>query len=133
MRALIDTDILLDVALKREPFFDQAAEVIRWANDDPGQIAVAWHSLSNLAYLVRPDARLFISELLQFIEVAPTSVREARQAIGFPMNDFEDAMQAAAALAFDALFIVTRNVDEYKNSPVPALTPAQFLAETGRI
>jgi hypothetical protein len=69
---------------------------------------------------------------LQFIEVAPAGVREARQAVGFPMNDFEDAMQAAAAMAFDALYIVTRNVNDYKSSPVPALTPAQFLAEVGR-
>jgi hypothetical protein len=119
MRVLVDTDVLLDVALKRAPFFESAAEVIRWAQDDPGQAAVAWHSLANVAYLVRP-------------EVAPTGTREAKQAIGFPMADLEDALQTAAALAFEAMFIVTRNTKDYKNSPIPPLSPSKFLVEVGR-
>ena len=133
MRALVDTDILLDIALRRERFFAEASQVIRWGQDEPGQLAVAWHSLSNVAYLVQPDARPFISHLLHFIEVAATGTREAKQATGFAMRDLEDAMQAAAAISFDAIFIVTRNVKDYKNSPVPAITPARFLSEVGRL
>src|SRR5262245_57011967 len=126
MRALLDTDVLLDVALNREPFVREAAEVLRWAQSEPGQVAIAWHSLSNVAYLAY-SARGFIDDLLHFIEVAPTGTREARQALGFPMADLEDALQAAAALAFDATFIVTRNVKDFKNSPIPAIRPARFL------
>ena len=132
MRALIDSDVLLDIALRREPFFGAAAGVIRWAQDEPGQLGVAWHSLSNVAYLMKPDARPFINHLLQFVEVAATGIREAKQALGFPITDFEDAMQAAAAVAFDAMFIVTRNAKDYRNSPVPAITPSKFLSEVGR-
>jgi hypothetical protein len=131
VRALINTDILLDVALEREPFFREAAKVLRWAQDEPGQIGIAWHSLSNVAYLVHP-ARGFISDLLQFIEVAPTGSRQAKQALAFPMANLEDAMQAAAALAFDAMYVVTRNVKDYKKPPIPAITPSRFLAEVGR-
>src|SRR5438093_4319596 len=129
MRALVDTDILLDVALNRVPFIKEASEVLRWAQEEPGQMGIAWHSVSNIAYLMRPDARPFIDHFLQFIEVAATGTREAKQAAGFPMADLEDAMQSAAALAFDAMFIVTRNVKDYKNSPVPAITPRKFLSE----
>ena len=132
VRALIDSEVLLDVALNREPFFADAAGVIRWAQDEPGKLGVAWHSLSNIAYLVKPDARAFINHLLQFIEVAATGTREAKQALGFPMADLEDAMQTAAALAFDAMFIVSRNAKDYKNSPIPAITPSRFLSEVGR-
>jgi predicted nucleic acid-binding protein len=131
MRILIDTDVLLDVALKREPFVQASSGVIRWAQGDPAQAGVAWHSLSNLAYLAQP-ARGFIAHLLEFVEVAPTGTREARQGVGFPMADLEDALQAAAALAFDALYIVTRNVKDFKSSPVPAITPTRFLAEMGK-
>src|SRR5262245_5390278 len=131
MRALVDTDILLDIALNREPFVREAAEVIRWAQSQPGQVGVAWHSLSNVAYLVKP-ARGFIHDLLHFIEVAPAGTREAKQALAFPMRDLEDALQAASAAAFDAMFIVTRNSKDYKKSPIPAITPAKFLAEVGR-
>jgi hypothetical protein len=43
------------------------------------------------------------------------------------MDDLEDAMQAISALAFGADHLVTRNVRDYRNSPVPALTPKAFL------
>ena len=133
MRVLLDTDVLIDVALKRQPFFSNAAQIIQWAQHSPGQCAVAWHSLSNIAYLVRPDARDFLENLLRFIEVASIGTREAKQALGFPMRDLEDAMQAAAALAFDAHYIVSRNLSHYRKSPIPALSPAQVLAELGKI
>ena len=124
----MDTDVLLDVALQRAAFFEASALVLDWAEGEPGQAAVAWHSLSNLAYLVRPDARGFIRDLLQFVEVAPVGTAQALQAVNFPMKDFEDALQAAAVLSFGADYIVTRNLGHYKTSPVPALSPQQFAA-----
>ena len=45
------------------------------------------------------------------------------------MNDLEDALQASAAVAFKAAFIVTRNVRDYQKSPIRALSPVQFLAK----
>jgi predicted nucleic acid-binding protein len=127
MRILLDTDVLLDVALRREKFFNASANVLNWAEREPGQAAIAWHSLSNLACLVRPNARGFIGDLLRFIEVAPVATDQARQAVNLPMPDFEDALHASAAVAFGASFIVTRNIRHYNHSPVTALSPRQFL------
>ena len=126
MRVLLDTDVLLDVALKRESFLFASQEVLRWAEGEPGQACVAWHTLSNIAYLtVKP--REFIRQLLKFVEVAEVGTKEARQAADLPMSDFEDALQVAAALAFGASFVVTRNVHDFRKSPVPGLAPADFL------
>jgi predicted nucleic acid-binding protein len=132
MRILVDADVLLDVALNREPFVLASQQVLDWAQDEPGQAAVAWHSLSNIAYLTGQPAREFIRDLIKFVEVAEVGTTEARQALGFRMRDFEDALQAAAALAFDAVFIVTRNKKDYNRAPVPAITPREFLKELGR-
>lgn len=126
MRVLLDTDVLLDVALKRESFLTASQDVLRWAEGEPGQAAVAWHTLSNIAYLT-VSPREFIRQLLRFVEVAEVGTKEARHAVGLPMTDLEDALQAAAALAFGASFVVTRNVHDYRKSPVPALSPADFL------
>ncbi len=127
MKILLDTDVLLDVALSRSEFFEQSARVLEWAEAEPGQAAIAWHSLSNIAYLVRPDARPFLRELLQFVEVAQVGVDYARQAVEMPMSDFEDALQVACAISFGASYIVTRNRPHYRRSAVPALSPTQFL------
>ncbi len=132
MKALLDTDLLLDVALAaRGEFFSNSAAVLQWAESNPGRAAVAWHSLSNLCYLIRPDARPFIRALLEFVEVPMAGTEAAMKAISYPMNDFEDALQAAAALAFGARFIITRNVSDYRRSPVPAVSPAAFIKEFG--
>ena len=126
MKALFDTDVLLDVALGRAPFATDSAAVLRWAESE-GEAAVAWHSLANCAYLLKSGGRPFLGRLLQIVEVAPTGTGEARRALGLPMSDLEDALQAAAALAWQADVIVTRNLDDYRQSPVPALAPAEFL------
>jgi len=127
MKVLLDTDLLLDVALHRAVFFGNSAAVLQWAESEPGRTAVAWHSIANLSYLLRPDARPFIRELLEFVEVPATGTEAAMHAIESPMQDLEDALQAAAALAFGAAFIVTRNTVDYRRSPVPAISPAGFL------
>jgi predicted nucleic acid-binding protein len=127
MKILLDTDVLLDIALRREEFFEESARVLEWAEGAPGQAAVAWHSLSNLAYLIRPDARPFLRELLEFVEVAAVGTDDARRALDLPLGDFEDALQVSAALAFGASFLVTRNLAHYRRAAVPAVSPVQFL------
>ena len=129
MQVLIDCDVLLDVGLGREPFLADSAAVVAWAVDHPGSAAVAWHTLSNLAYLTSDDARGFMRDLLRHVEVAPVGTAQAVQALSLPMADVEHALQAAAALAFRAEHIVTRNLRDYRNSPVPTISPRQFAAE----
>jgi hypothetical protein len=53
---------------------------------------------------------------------------EAKHALGLSMKDFEDALQAAAAVAVGADTIVTRNVSDFASSPVGAVAPGDFLA-----
>jgi hypothetical protein len=126
MRILIDTDVLLDFALGREPFALTGKKVIAWAEANPGHAAVAWHSLSNIAYLAPLGAREFLLELLRFVEVSTVSTTNAVQALQLPMRDIEDALQAAAALAFKADFVVSRNTRDYRQSPVRAISPKEF-------
>lgn len=129
MRILIDTNVLLDVALNRAQFVADSAKVLDWAEMHPKQAAIAWHSVANVAYLVRQDARAFLAELLAFIEVAAGDTATVRQALAMPTNDFEDALQASAAIEFGADIIVTRNVSDFKKLPITAMTPTRFVAD----
>ena len=125
MKILIDSDVLLDVALAREPHLAASAAVLEWA-EAGGDAAVAWHSLTNCSYLLK-GGRAFLKKLLEIVEVAPVETEDARNALRLPMSDVEDAFQAAAALAWKADFIITRNLSDYQKSPVPAIAPAAFL------
>ena len=131
---LLDTDVLLDVGLARQPYAPTMVEVLNRLQRSPREAFIAWHTISNLFYLIArarggAAARDFILELIQFVQVAPTSTEAVRYAASLPMADFEDAMQVAAARACGAEHIVTRNLSDFERSPIPAVTPQEALAQ----
>jgi predicted nucleic acid-binding protein len=136
MRLLLDTDILIDVALDRAPFAEPAAGLLNELEARPGMGFIAWHSATNFYYLLSSEktsekARLFIKELAVFVEVAPVGSRDLAYALSLDVSDFEDAMQVAAAVACKADWIVTRNTKHYGKSPVKAILPHELLIKLG--
>lgn len=132
MTILIDTDILLDIALKREPFFKNSALIIDFSESRKISGFIAWHSLSNFYYLIAPSSgkkktKQFLIDLLEFVSVAPVNTISAKKAFALNAPDFEDALQMSAAIECNADYIVTRNLKHYKYSPVKALSPKMFL------
>ena len=129
---LLDTDVLIDLALDRRPHSEHAAALLDQIEASGRAAFIAWHSVANFHYLVsrsrgRRGARDFILELTRFIGIAAGDAEAIRYAASLPMKDFEDAMQVAAARSCGALHIVTRNIKDYERSPVPAITPQQAL------
>ena len=132
MRLLIDINVLLDVALQR-PGAPASAQVLGSCGRQH-QGWLAWHSVATLDYLIERQqsaisGRDFIRSLLVWAEVASTGRADALVALDLPMNDFEDALQVAAAMACGAQVIVTRNERDFRKSPVPALDPEAFLRQ----
>jgi predicted nucleic acid-binding protein len=132
MKVLLDTNILLDVALAREPFWGPSAEVLEFCQQYPGTGAIAWHTVSNLAYMLKGDARAFLEDLLAFVDVASGSTASVREALAMKTRDLEDALQAASAITFKAQYVITRNVKDFRNLPIEALSPSAFLLRLGR-
>ena len=136
-RWLVDTDVLIDVALSRKPFFIHSSVVIDLLRERGEALFVAWHTVSNLFYNVQRQrnadfARRVVADLMTYAQVAGTGTDDLRFALSLPMDDFEDAMQVAAARACEAEFIVTRNEGDFAVSPIPVLSPADALAELSR-
>ena len=129
---LMDTDVLIDVALDRHPHSGPASELLDRIERGRERAFIAWHTISNFYYLVArrqggASARDFIVDLTRFVPIAETSTDALRYAASLPMTDFEDAMQVAAARTCGAIRIVTRNVRDYAGSPIQAVTPGEFL------
>ena len=134
MIILLDTDILIDLALDRKPFSEPAAGLLDALEQRPGRAFVAWHSLSNFYYMVAPsrgkqEARDFLLDLTRFVDVAPTTTESLLYAGRLELSDFEDALQVAAAIACRADVIATRNLRDYSRSPVRAAEPQSILQE----
>jgi predicted nucleic acid-binding protein len=131
---LVDTDVLIDVALDRKPYAEAAARLLDALEKQPGAAFLAWHSLSNFYYMVSPSrgkhqTKDFLLDLARFVQVAPTTTESLLYAGALDFRDFEDAMQVAAAVACRATVIATRNLRDYARSPVRAAEPQTVLAE----
>jgi predicted nucleic acid-binding protein len=134
MRVLIDTDVVLDLVLKRAAFYADAFAL--WQAGDQGRYDryIAAMTPINAYYIARKmlgaaDARQAIDDLLAATKICPIDDQVLRTAHGSATSDFEDAVQIAAAVHTGIDVIVTRNTDDYTVSPIPVLTPAQFLAQ----
>ncbi len=132
MKALFDTNILLDVALDRPGLAASSRSALTWGFEHPGKACLAWHSVATLAYFVvkqgwRDRIRPLVGELVARLDIAGGSDRELLRAIELPLPDFEDAMIAALAESAGATHIVTRNTSDFRRSPVKAVSPEDFV------
>jgi predicted nucleic acid-binding protein len=131
---LIDTDVVLNVLLREEPFFETSLEVfVRLERGDIRGFITAT-TMTNIYYIARKRAgtevaRICVRKLLETRGLMFLSVDEQvlRIAEASDMSDFEDAVQASAAEVAGIDFIVTRNQRDFRNSPVPALSPVELL------
>jgi predicted nucleic acid-binding protein len=129
---LLDTDVLIDLALDRQPYAEPAANLLDFLEQRPGQAFAAWHSFSNFYYLVAPklgkqEAKEFLLDLTRFVSVAETTTEGLLYAGKLDLSDFEDALQVAAAVACQAGAIATRNLRDYARSPIQAMEPQDLL------
>jgi len=131
VKILLDCDVLLDVMAGREKFLVDSARVLDACETGEIQGAIAWHTLANAYYLADDGKKTlkFFEDLLSFVEVAGGGTELALEAVrsGFP--DFEDALQSVCAKQFEADFIVTRNVKDYKHSAIKAVSPTDFIGK----
>ena len=133
MKVFLDTNTLLDVLLPRDGLVDESAAVITRCGRLNAAMFVSWHGLATCSYLLkkgrtRDEMLEQLDQILAWAAVVTCGDAEARQARRLGFNDFEDALQAVAAESCGADSIVTRNTGDFKESAVPAISPAEFLA-----
>ena len=132
MRILIDTNVLIDAAAMRMPFYTFSEKVIDICHRDVEGV-IAAHSIVNMAYLLRKNLTLsefkeLILSLSEFIKIESIDIEKIFRAIeDKDFKDFEDCLQLQCAIDFNADYIVTRNVADFKSSKIPAITPQDFL------
>jgi predicted nucleic acid-binding protein len=133
MNVFLDTNILLDVLARREPFLADSARV--WSLAESGRIAahVSTLSLANVFYVVRraeglKKARNALSILRDIFTLAPLDVQITNQAIDSQIKDFEDAIQFFSAIRAGAAVLITRNRKDFPSGELAIQTPAEFLA-----
>lgn len=133
MLILIDTNVLLDVIARREPYVIFSEKIIDLCRQEIINGAIAGHSVLNAIYVLRKNFTLeerkeiFLS-LCEFLYVESVDFGKIIQALkDDDFSDFEDCLQMQCALSLRADYIVTRNVKDFAASEIPAVTPEEFL------
>jgi predicted nucleic acid-binding protein len=133
VKVLVDINVVLDVALDREPWVAEAAPLLSLLEKGDAEGFVAGHTITTLYYIVakaggsRIAARA-VTDLLRIADVVPLAGEDFHQALVLGMNDFEDAVQVAAAMKVGADFLVTRNESDFRDAPVQVIGLAAALA-----
>ena len=137
MKALIDTDVILDIFLQRTPFVIAANAL--WVANEQGHFEAFVSGITpiNAFYFVSKEADIPAAQRAVQLLLAATGIcaiddNVLQAALYLPITDYEDAVQHASATAGGMDAIVTRNLGDYRHATLPLFSPADFLAQLPR-
>jgi predicted nucleic acid-binding protein len=134
VKILIDTNIIIDNALEREPFWNASEQVLSLI--EKGTIAgyISASTFSDLYYIIRKargrDWTLtYLKQLITFCQIA--TVNQAAIIMAFTTNfqDFEDSIQYSTSVVNKLDAIITRNPQDFPIVTPRIITPEQLIAE----
>lgn len=134
MKLLIDANVLLDVLQRRELYYRDSS--IIWKLCETGQTEgyVSVLTFANLVYVMRkeltpPEIEEVLKALGLIFNITELKESDLTNAAKMKWSDFEDALQSTAAERIHADYIITRNIRDFAESEVVAITPENFIAD----
>lgn len=132
MRVLLDTNVVLDLVLERAPFASEAATLWELHQQNKLDAYISPITLINVFYITRKIkdreiASRAVAKLAQGLLVCTTDAQVLQDALTLAFNDYEDAVQHAAATHARLEAIITRNTSDFTNATLPVFTPTNFL------
>jgi len=133
VNVFFDTNVLLDVLMNRQPFYEHSA--MAWTLAETRRIdgTVSAVSFPTVFYIARrtkgpQNARKAMRILRKAFNIAVCDEGIIEQAIDSGMKDFEDAVQFFSAVRARADCLLTRNPRDFPTDAAAVRTPAEFLA-----
>ncbi|WP_165054584.1 MULTISPECIES: PIN domain-containing protein [unclassified Adlercreutzia] len=131
-RLLIDTNVMLDLAMARHPNFDAAAAIAEAVADYEVSACVCATSLKDLYYVLtkhmgEADARLYVQAVMEDFDVCPVDLVTCRTAITSNEPDFEDGIVRACAETAQVDFIISRDEKAFARSRIKRLSAQEYV------
>jgi len=132
MRILLDTNIILDIALRRNSHFDLSAEVLGKINNDTIFGFVTATTITDIYYIAKKEkghkiSISFISDLIEVVDILGIDKKVIIESLESYILDFEDAIQSVASKNNHIDLIISRNRKDFDKSDIKALTPEECL------
>jgi predicted nucleic acid-binding protein len=132
MTVLIDTNVILDYVLKREPFAADALACLDRLIIGKAKIWLTASTITDIYYVTRRalhdsnKAKAVVAKLLSAFQVAGVDKADCLSALDNGISDYEDALACVCAKKIKAEYIITRNIKHFEKSAVPAIAPGGF-------
>lgn len=133
-KLFLDSDVLLDLLLDREPFSDDIATLIEKSIDSEVKLCTSPISITNINYIIgrlenKNKADLKTKKILKIVSMENIGQSIIDKASNSKFKDFEDSVQNFCAVESGHEIIITRNTKDYKESELSILTPREYLAK----
>jgi len=133
MRVLIDANVIMDYITKREPYADDAYKIAEMCVKGKIDGCIAAHTVINLFFILRKslsveERKAVLLKLCRaFTVIGIDNIKLISCLKNGAFKDFEDCLQEACASDFNADYLITRNLNDFKNSRIKAIEPSVFL------
>jgi predicted nucleic acid-binding protein len=133
LRLFLNTNVVLDVLARREPWVHEAAALLSLIEAGGAIGLVAPHSMATVYYLMakwedRTRANQALADLTRIVRITPLDHDAVLQALALGWADFEDALQAVCAQNAGADHLVTRDPDDFSRSAIRPISASEVLA-----
>ena len=133
MRVLVDTNVLMDYLANREPYADDAHNIIMLCVSKEIDGCIAAHTITNLFYILRKEMPVLkrkaaLKTLCRVFDVVGITNKKLDLALNNEdFDDLEDCLQDECAKDYNAEYIITRNEQDFENGTTITIEPSEFL------
>ena len=138
MRALLDTNVVVDVLQRREPWFQDGAVIFRSIAKKQVSGCLTAKQIADLHFFSRKQfrgeknvdekARQVIGKLLALFELIDTLGIDCQEALGMENGDYEDAILIESSVRTEVDCIVTRNLEHFRAASIRVYSPREFVS-----
>jgi predicted nucleic acid-binding protein len=128
----VDTNIVIDLLAKREPFYMEAQELFTLSDKKEVQLHISSLTFANAYYSIarhhkEVDAKKYLAKFKVLVNILSLEDKAIELALASDFNDFEDGLQYFVAMDNNADVIITRNKKDFKSSKIPVMTAGEYL------
>lgn len=133
-KIFVDSDVLLDLLLDREPFSDDIAKIIEISVESDTKLYTSPISICNINYIIgrlenKKKADSKTKKILELVSIESVGQKVVDDASLSAFKDFEDSIQNFCAVESGHKILITRNTKDYRESQLSILTPKEYLAK----
>jgi len=133
MKVLIDTNIALDVLLKRTPHYERSAKVLALSEKRKIDAYISASAVTDIYYITRKALKDkhatidLLRKLVKIVNVAAVTSDTVHQALELEWGDFEDSLQYVTGESLLVEYVITRNPQDFEHGSISAIMPEEYL------